>query len=130
MDALKKLMEKKMSKEGEMDPMKKKAKLELIQELHDMAGGMMKDDLTGHLDGLKKVTVASDTKEGLEKGLDKAKELTDKGPGASLLEEDSEEDELLESPEKKASELETGVEDLHSMSREELLAKLMLMKQK
>lgn len=123
MDALKKIMDKKLNKEGEMDPMKKKAKMELVEELRSMAEDMMKQDLTGHMDGLKKVTVASDSKEGLEKGLEKAKEIA-KSP---LALEGSEEEEMAESPMEAKME---GDEDLSALSKEQLLAKLMELKQK
>jgi hypothetical protein len=111
MDALKKIMDKKLHKEGEMDPMKKKAKIELVEELRSMAEDMMKQDLTGHMDGLKKVTVASDSKEGLKEGLEKAEHIVEGSP-EGLESEDEEEP------------------DFAALSKEELLAKLMELKQK
>lgn len=60
-------------KKKEMTPAEKKAKLSALGEANKMATGMMKDGLSG----LKKVTVASDSKEGLEKGLEKAKDIVD-----------------------------------------------------
>ena len=68
--ALEKLMEKK--KDGKaLDPEYKKAKMSVLGSLHDEMKKMIGDDLHG----LKKVTVASPDKEGLEEGLEKAKEL-------------------------------------------------------
>lgn len=62
-------------KKKEMSDSEKKAKLAALGEANKMATGMMK----GGLEGLKKVTVASDSKEGLKKGLDKAEEIVDDG---------------------------------------------------
>jgi len=112
MDALKKIMEKKISKEGEMEPSKKKAKMELLQELRSMAEGMMKEDLDGHMGALKKVTVASDSKEGLKEGLEKAEEVVE-----------GDEEELPGLPEAED-------DDMSMLSKEELLAKLMELKRK
>lgn len=50
---------------------KTKGKMAALSDLRDMASEMMGSDLSE----LKKVTVASPDKEGLQKGLKKAKEL-------------------------------------------------------
>ncbi len=69
MDHLKKLKEKKgMHK---MHPLEQKAKLGVMHELQKMAS----DAMGGKLKGLKKVTVAADSEEGLEHGLDKAHDV-------------------------------------------------------
>lgn len=54
-----------------MSPLEKKAKLAVLGEAHKSASDMMK----GGLANLKKVTIASDSKEGLKEGLDKAEDL-------------------------------------------------------
>lgn len=82
---LKKLMESK--KGAPMDPMKKDAKMSMLQALRGEMSGMMKEDL--QKPGLKKVTVASDKPEGLAKGLDTAKELI-----SGAADEDSNSDQL------------------------------------
>lgn len=127
MEALKKLMQKKMEKEGGMEPKAKEAKMELLKELRDMASGMMKEDLDGHLSGLKKVTVASDSQEGLKEGLEKAEDIVEKKPEMPSLEMDEDESEISTQP--LAAHLE-GAKDPTDMSREELLAELLKLKQK
>lgn len=115
-EKLKKLMEKKGE---EIAPEKLAAKRSAVQEMQDIAKSAMK----GGLDGLQKVTVASPTKEGLKKGLDKAEEViesapSDKGPGASAepMHEEEEEEEALESPMEKKSEMEhPEMEDIESL---------------
>jgi len=78
-----------------MDEMSKKAKKEMIkmlkQSMRDSSYGDMKD-------GLKKVTVASDSAEGLEEGLSKAQEILKKRFEAMGMDPDEmkEEDEYSE----------------------------------
>lgn len=54
-----------------MSPAAQKAKLTALKEAHKMSSDMMKDDLNG----LKKVTIASNSPEGLKKGLEKVEEM-------------------------------------------------------
>lgn len=76
-------------KSKEMDPAEKEGKLAALSSFSDMAKEAM-----GHkLGGVKKVTVASNTPQGLEKGLDKAKQIVGHG-----------DDESLEDPTEEASE--------------------------
>lgn len=72
----------------EMNPAEKKAKLKAL----GAANGMASDMLKSHLNGLKKVTVASDSKEGLKEGLKKAEDIVgkDKNPFANSEEESPE----------------------------------------
>lgn len=52
--------------------MKKEARKKMLKKLK----GMMRDDMHGDkMEGMKKVTVMSDSKEGLEKGLSKAQKI-------------------------------------------------------
>jgi len=55
------------------------AKMGVLKEVSSMAGAAMGDKLKG----LKKVSVASDSKEGLNKGLEKAKEMLNKDLAAN-----------------------------------------------
>lgn len=55
--------------------MKKEAKSKMLQELKKMATDMMGGELKGKMDSMKKVTVAAKDDKGLEKGLDKAKDM-------------------------------------------------------
>lgn len=116
---------------------KKKAEGKGMSPSHQKAKGDVLGDLMDHLDGagmekvkgMKKVSVASTSKEGLTKGLDKAKELVDKVPGEdeeeSALEasdEGSDAEESAESPEMEASEGSEG--EAAEMSSEEKDAKI------
>lgn len=55
--------------------MKNEAKKKMLQELKKMSTDMMGGELKGKMANMKKVTVASDSEKGLEKGLDKAKDM-------------------------------------------------------
>lgn len=117
---------------GKMHPMMKQAKMGVLKHLSDMASEAMSGKLH---DGLKKVSVASDTEEGLKKGIDKAKEIVESGhiPGSSAEVDDAEEadkskegdeaEEAEESPEMESAEEEMSAEDLEKKIAE-LKAKL------
>lgn len=62
---------KKMMGGKKLSPIESKAKMGVLQKLKEDMQDMMGDKVAG----LKKVTVASDDKEGLEEGLKKAKEM-------------------------------------------------------
>ncbi len=104
-----KLMKKMMGEKEEGSDMKKDAKLSVLKELRKMASDMMGDDLKGGM--MKKVTVASPTKEGLQHGLEKAEDMMDHNSDADM-EEESEEGEPMDE------------EDLSNCSPEELKAKI------
>jgi hypothetical protein len=88
-----------------MNDMKKQAKLAVLKHIRQMASDVMKDDMKGK--GFKKVTVASDSKEGLEEGLEKAKELVGKPDLAAALEKESkDEDEAEDTEEEEAEDME------------------------
>lgn len=123
MEAFKKLVDKKKKEQGDMEPVHAAAKGSVLHDLMSQMDGMSGDKVKG----LKKVTVASNTKEGVEKGLDKAKQLLGEqkddsheegyddqdaeGPNhmpteheAEESEEESPEHEAMESPEEEAHE--------------------------
>jgi len=113
------------------------AKMDVLKGISGLASDAMSNKLK---DGLKKVTVASNSPEGLEKGLDKAKEMiSEHGMSEKDPEKmnDSEEKES-ECMEDKGSELESESEmseddSMENLSEEEIdakLAKLMEMKKK
>lgn len=82
-----------------LSPMEQKASSKVLDALRGETQKMLK----GKMDGIKKVTVASDSKEGLAKGLDLAKKIA----GKPLDEESAAEelhDESLEDPMEEASE--------------------------
>ena|ERR1700722_55600 len=58
-------------KKSEMSDLEKHARMSVLKDARDMAAGAMGQ----RLHGLKKVSVMAPDKEGLSKGLDKAKEL-------------------------------------------------------
>lgn len=96
----------------EMSPLEKKAKLKALKGAHGMASDMLK----GQLAGLKKVTVASDSKEGLKKGLEKAEEI--------VGENEDEDSEMGEHDEAEAGEYEDAQEAAMPMDEDELDAKI------
>lgn len=51
------------------------AKMKVLNELRDMAMGMMGDKVKDKLPGMKSISVSAPDKEGLEKGLDLAQSL-------------------------------------------------------
>lgn len=66
-DKLKKIL----GKKRDLQPREKAAKMDVVKHLRDMAS----EEMGSKLDGLKKVSVMSDSKQGLAKGLDKAKQI-------------------------------------------------------
>lgn len=110
---MKMLMDKKRSGK-ELQPGEKEAKMKVIKDLRQMAEQIMKDDIKG----MKKVTVASPTQEGLKEGLEKAEDILE-----SNSEEMSEESEESEESEDMSEEYAEESED-EEMSEEEINAKL------
>ena len=112
------MMKRFKDKKKEMSGSEKSAKMSVLKDLSSEMAGMMGDKLKG----LKKVTVASDSKEGLKEGLSKAEDLLEgKLPESSMVsEEDSEESE---------PEMEEASEEM-PQSKEELLAEIEELKKK
>jgi len=106
MKSFQKMMEKK--KASKMSPVEKDAKMNVLEDLRNHAMKAMGGKI-------KKVTVASDSKEGLEKGLDMAKEKVE--------EVESDEDESIESPEMESSEEECNTPEEIDEKIAELLKK-------
>lgn len=106
-------------KPGNMTDNERDAKMSVVEAMRKMA----EDEMGGRLKGLKKVTVASDSEGGLEKGLEKAKEMI--SPAEEQEEEEGSDEEMASEDEPESDEA--------SMSEEELDAKieeLMKMKEK
>lgn len=95
MEEFKKLLvSKAKSQEGKpKDEGKLRAKASMAKELSDMLGGDLTDDITS---GLKKVTVASNSEEGLKSGLKKAEDVLEEDDSES---EDESEDSSSEEAE-------------------------------
>ena len=107
MDDFLKLLRKKSDEQGgPMKGPKMEAKAAMAKELSDLLGS----DLA---DGVKKVTVASDSEKGLEKGLEKAQEILD----SKHMGEESEDSESMEGPEHESSESE-DYEDMEDSGEE------------
>lgn len=86
------MKELKKGKKG-MNDTEKEAKLGVLKFISDAAD----DAIAGKVKGLKKVTVASDSEEGLKKGLEMAEDkIGEKGTKDSIMGEDEEDDEISE----------------------------------
>jgi len=105
---------------------KAKAKSEMLKELSREMSDDMYSPMKGMLDkkGMKKVSVMSDSPEGLKKGLTMAEKLMQLKSSQNGEETESEE----ESPEMEESE--DMSEDMSEMSEEEMMAMFELLKQK
>lgn len=95
-----------------VDPKQMEAKASAIKNLmgslREMMGGELKD-------GLKKVTVASDSPEGLEEGLELAKKVVPSGMGEAVESEEHEElesDDTQSEENRKIAELEKQIAEL------------------
>lgn len=113
-------MMKMLAKKRDLSPVERHAKMDVVKGLKDSVSEMM-----GHkLDGLKKVSVASDSSEGLKHGLEKAHDIVS-GPEHAEMLKDAEdpysehsyseggEVEDEESPEHEASESPLEEEEEH-----------------
>ena len=103
----KEMLMKRMKEQGKVDPKKLEAKAAMMKDLSDMLGTDMKDSISK---GMNKVTVASNSPEGLETGLDLAKKKLDDSdlPEDDMMDESEEEnysDDMPEEMEDEDSEL-------------------------
>lgn len=117
------LLKKKAAEQAKepVNPMKLEAKKNVVKEIMDM----LKGDMAGQMKGLKKVTVASDSEEGLEKGLNKAQQIIGSASEDEPSEEEDMEHEMEESPEMEASEHMSPEEEIAELEKKlaELKAK-------
>jgi len=122
---MKKIMDRKGGKGSKLSDTEREAKMSVLEDLRKM----MEDQMGGHLDGLKKVTVASPDQHGLEKGLETAQDLIS---GAKESKETPfSHDELDESPEEESSEspeMEASEDEDDEASIDAKLAELMAKK--
>lgn len=131
MEKFNKLLMKKKKEGKELSGPEKDAKMSVVQAMRDFAQG----EMGKKLDGLKKVSVSSNTKEGITSGLDKAKELVGHMPEG--LHDDGEND-MEEAAETPIDEMEheisgSGEDEYENCTEEQInskLAKLMSLKQK
>jgi hypothetical protein len=75
----------KHKKKGKADPEEAKAKMGVLNDIHKMAS----DDLGHAIKGIKKVSVMSDSDEGMKEGLQKAGEMVAHKPGHSMADKDA-----------------------------------------
>jgi hypothetical protein len=111
--AMKKLFEKK--KDSDMTPEYKGAKMSMLKELKDQMQKLMANGLQDSK--LKKVEIMSTDKEGLEAGLDKAKDVVEDLPelGAAPAEEGAEEEEDEEFAGMKPEQIDAMIAKLQAM---------------
>lgn len=107
---MKKMMEMAKDKKSGLDKKEIQAKIDVLQELMDMADGAEGDSI---MDGLQKVTVAAKDKEGLKQGLEKAEEVLE--GSEEMEEEDMEESENEMSEDDEISEKEKKLKKLKGM---------------
>jgi hypothetical protein len=135
-----KLIAKKKAEGKSMSPSHEKAKGTVLSDLMDHLEGMGMDKVKG----MKKVSVASDSPQGLKAGLDKAKdlvshteegedehdpEMSDSGPNPDVTDSDedsegSDAEESGESPEMEASEDESSEDDKSHADKDAEIAQL------
>lgn len=98
------LMKKKES--GKLSDEEAQAKMDVLQELMEMAHQAMGSKVKNGMDEMKKVSVMAPDKEGLEEGLEKAQELVEKPELSDMLEKSEEMPEMEEKEEKQSLSLE------------------------
>lgn len=113
MDKFEKLLDKKKKGGKELSDVERDAKMSVVKHLKSLAG----DEMSNRLKGMKKVSVSSDSPEGLKAGLEKAEEMVDKMKGES---EDEESEEMAEHD---------SDEDLDESGLDAKLEKLMKLKE-
>jgi hypothetical protein len=106
MEDFMKMLQKKQKEQGPQDEKKMKAKASRAKELSDTLG----QDIAEDMKGMSKVTVASDSEEGLKKGLEKAEDV--------IEEKMDSEDESEDMEEKEEPEMEESSDDLKSQIEE------------
>ena len=102
------LLKKRKAEQGSVDPKKMKAKAEMAKELSNLLGSDIAE-------GVKKVTVASDSQEGLEEGLEKAQEILESSSEESdeeMKEESEDSEEEIEQESEESMDLESQISEL------------------
>lgn len=110
-------------------PVHKKAKLDVLKALRQVAMELIKEkseegdegEMSGMPEHLQKVSVMAKDKQGLEKGLDKAKQVLGSMP--EVAESEMSDDESMESPEEQSLEDMMGSEGGSEEDEESMLMK-------
>lgn len=114
---MKEKIKKKMEKSNGLSDLEKEAKSSVLGDLSAQAGKAM----AGKLAGMKNVSVASDSPEGLQAGLAKAEELVQKMPMSEESEEESEMSEEMKGYEHMSvEELDMAIEELQALKAKKL----------
>ena len=117
MDEFMKLLAKKAKEQkGPMRGPKMDAKAAMAKELSDSLGS----DIMDGIKGMKKVTVASDSEEGLKEGLEKAEDVLE----SKMEKEEENSEEEMEDSEEEMEDSEEEMEDEESPDLESEIAKL------
>jgi hypothetical protein len=119
---IKMLQKKKQEQKGPMDSNRMKAKASVAKELSDMLG----EDITEDIKNMNKVTVASDSEEGLKRGLKKAEDVISSKMKDKMSEdedseyesEDMEEDSSSEDSSSEDSDIEDQIRELEDQIRD------------
>jgi hypothetical protein len=105
-----KMLQKRQREQGPQDEKKMKAKASMAKELSDTLGGDIAEDMKG----MSKVTVASDSEQGLKKGLEKAEEVLEN----KMEPEESEDMEEKEDSEEESSDSEDLKSQIEELKRQ------------
>lgn len=110
-----KLLAKKKAEGKGISAVHKDAKSSVLDDLMEHLGGMGMDKING----MKKISVASDSKMGLSKGLEKAKELISKDPAEAMQGDDEMSEDGSNDPEAEGSQMEEAGESSDEESSED-----------
>jgi hypothetical protein len=118
-------------KRSGLSDIEQKAKMKVLKDIHGKMEGILGDNLKG----AQKVTVAADSKKGLQEGLDKAEDLLgeEDEDDSNLGEKDENDSNLGEKMEQMAEDYEDQQEESEPMDAHELeekIKELMAMKAK
>lgn len=110
MEDFMKMLQKRQREQGPQDEKKMKAKASMAKELSDTLGGDIAEDMKG----MSKVTVASDSEQGLKKGLEKAEDVLENKMESEESEDMEEEKEDSEEESSDSEDLKSQIEELKS----------------
>lgn len=126
MEKFERMLEKKKKSGKEMSDVEQEAKMGVVKAMRDMAS----EQMGKKLGGLKKITVASDSPQGLKEGLAKVKDMMglakegqeEDESGVEAMDDDQIADSGEESPEDEDAELANMSEDEINIQLEKLMA--------
>ncbi len=116
-----KIIAKKKAEGKSMSPVHKEAKGSVLKDLMEHLGGMGMDKING----MKKISVASDSKKGLSKGLETAAKMISKDPLEAMTEDPEMSSHGSNDPQSEGSEMDESMEHEESEeSDDDLRAKI------